>query len=337
METTYTQLSLEERCTIALLYKEGQSLRKIAATLDRQPSTISRELKRNTHSQTTGYRPVYADDQAWARRWRDSRLVRHPELQKYVLEHLAMGWSPEQVAGRMRIENHSMTISHESIYRFIDAQIRRTKDYRWRLYLPRAKSKRGYRGRGGGSSVSLISGRVDIDQRPKSILTRDEYGHWEADLIMASDCKHNLLVMHERKSRMTFLHWNKDKKADHILRALSKKLTPVPKQIRQTMTFDNGTEFARHQNLQKKLGIHTYFCHPHKPWQKGGVENINGRIRRFMPLKTKPHHINQKKIQQLQDIINSTPRKCLGFRTPLEVFNKLLHFECESTLPPTRE
>ncbi len=146
-------------------------------------------------SLSTGYLPSYADDMAWARRWRGSRLERHSALQHYVLDRLAMGWSPEQVSGRMRLEKHSSSLSHESIYRFIYAQIARTKDYRWRLYLPRAKSKRGYRGRKGGSSVQNLKHRVSIHKRPDIINKREETGHWETDLMMFSDKKSNLLVM----------------------------------------------------------------------------------------------------------------------------------------------
>lgn len=177
MEKIYKQLSPEERSTIAFYHKKGESIRKIASIMDRAASTISRELKRNLGSKSTPYNPVYADELAWSRRWRGSRMERHPALQKYVLDRLAMGWSPEQVAGRMSFENHTTTISYESIYRFIYAQIARTKDYSWRLYLPRAKSKRGFRGCKGGSSVKSIKDRVSIDLRPMHIDLRKRYGH----------------------------------------------------------------------------------------------------------------------------------------------------------------
>ncbi len=140
----YGQLSLEERCTIARLQQAGQSCRKIAAALDRSASTICRELKRNRGTQV-GYRPSWAADQAWARRWRGSRLARQPELRAVVLQRLAQGHSPEQVAGRLRLERGHLVLCAESIYRFIYAQIRRHNDTDWRNYLPRRKYKRGYR------------------------------------------------------------------------------------------------------------------------------------------------------------------------------------------------
>ena len=156
MGRCFRHFDLEERCEIARCRQAGQSLRQIAAALDRPPSTISRELKRNAGTQV-GYRPSYAQQQTQARRWKGSRLERDESLRAAVIERLASGWSPEQIAGRLKRERGRQVISYESIYRFIYAQIARTKDYRWRRYLPRAKSKRGLRGRRGGSTARLIS------------------------------------------------------------------------------------------------------------------------------------------------------------------------------------
>ena len=165
MGDQYRQLTLEERCAIARLREAGQSLNQIAAGLDRSTSTISRELKRNSGRQV-GYRPLYAQEQAWARRWSGSRLERDEQLRGAVLERLRAGWSPEQVSGRLALEAGHPVISHESIYRFIYAQIRRTNEGGWRHYLPRAKAKRGYRPKGGGSSLKLIRERRSIGERP---------------------------------------------------------------------------------------------------------------------------------------------------------------------------
>jgi IS30 family transposase len=182
MGQTYLQLKLEDRCTIARLHEAGQSCRQIAAALDRAPSTIARELKRNKGRQV-GYRPAYADEQAWARRWHGSRLVRQPDLRTRVLERLVMGHSPEQVAGRLALEEGRRVISHESIYRFIYAQIRRSEDTSWRFYLPRFKGRRGYRRRH-RSPPELIPGRVPVARRPAEANARTSCGHWEADLML---------------------------------------------------------------------------------------------------------------------------------------------------------
>ena len=153
MGRDYTQLTLEDRCEMARLHTTGHSLRQIAATLDRAPSTVARELTRNA-STTQGYQPGYADQQARARRWQGSKLDRDSTLRATVLARLQHGWSPQQVAGRLALEHHRKVISHETIYRFIYAQIARKKEYSWRHYLPRAKAKRGRRGYKGRSPAS---------------------------------------------------------------------------------------------------------------------------------------------------------------------------------------
>ena len=201
MGTRYRQLTIEERCEIARLHSAGHSIRQIAANLDRPPSTVARELKRNG-SKTQGYQPSYAQQQARARRWQGSRLERNHLLRDQVLHRLGQGWSPQQVAGRLALEAGGTVISHESIYRFIYSQIRRTKNYGWRHYLPRAKSKRGRRGRKGGSPASLIAQRRPISQRPQEAGSRRTPGHWEADLMLFGKGGPALLVMQERHSRL---------------------------------------------------------------------------------------------------------------------------------------
>jgi IS30 family transposase len=335
MGQSYDQLDLEERCEIARRREAGESVRKIAAALDRSPSSITGELKRNDAS-GTGYRPAYAGDQAKARRWRGSRLERDEALQKLVLERLALGWSPEQVAGRLAREAGRILISDESIYRFIDAQIRRTKDYAWRRYLPRGKSKRGFRGRKGGSSVLHIKDRISLDNRPPAAADRQEPGHWESDLMAFAIYGQNLLAAHERTSRVLVLKRQPSKHAEPIAASLAAWLKDLPPGLRRTITFDNGTEFASHHSLRDQLGLATFFCEPHSPWQKGGVENAIGRMRRYLPRKTNLNGLSARQITALVRRYNHTPRQCLDFQTPAEAFLKVLHFECVSTSPLPR-
>ena len=165
MGREYRHVTIEERCEVARLRAAGQSIRQIAASLDRSPSTVARELKRNG-SRTQGYRPVYANEQAHARRWRGSKLDRDDALRDKVLARLQQGWSPEQVSGRLALESGKQVISHETIYRFIYDQLYRKKDYSWRNLLPRAKSKRGWRGRRGGNPASFIHLRRPVAERP---------------------------------------------------------------------------------------------------------------------------------------------------------------------------
>jgi len=330
MGQVYEQLSLEERCEIARRCEAGETVRKIAAALDRSPSTVSRELKRNRGSGKR-YKPAYAGEQAKARRWRGSRLERDQALQTLVLERLALGWSPEQIAGRLAREAGEPIISHESIYRFIYAQIRRTNDFTWRRYLPRAKFKRGLRARKGGSPAIHISERVALSERPASAADRVEPGHWEGDLMSFSAYGQILLTAHERTSRLLAIRRQPTKHADPVANALKAWLKDLPPHLRRTITFDNGTEFASHHKLRDQLPIQTYFCDPHAPWQKGGVENAIGRMRRVLPRKTNLNTVAPAKLIALVRRYNHTPRQCLDFQTPAEVFSKLLHLECEST------
>ncbi|WP_246787656.1 IS30 family transposase [Bradyrhizobium sp. CCBAU 53421] len=330
MGRSYKQLSLEDRCEIARLSANGHSVRQIAAALDRPPSTISREMNRNRGVQV-GYKPSYAQQQTPARRWKGSRLEREAELRRTVLAGLGRGWSPEQVAGRLARQHRRKVISHESIYRFIYAQIARTSDFSWRNYLPRRKAKRGRRGKRGGSPASFIAGRVSLDQRPIEVADRKTPGHWEADLMMFSKYGQQILAVHERTSRILLGDRLDSKLASGVASHLVRLFAALPQPMRRTVTFDNGTEFASHLSLQSLL-IQTFFCDPHSPWQKGGIENAIGRMRRFTPRKTDLETLPTRRLRQAFGAYNNTPRKCPDFRTPAEAFAaQVLHFECEST------
>jgi len=336
MGQAYTHFSLEERCAIAQRRAAGASIRQIAAALDRTPSSIARELKRNSGTKV-GYKPSYAHDQAKARRWRGSKLLRNADLQALVLERLRRGWSPQQVAGRLAREHGRVVVSHETIYRFIAAQIARTKNYAWRLYLPRGKSKRGFRGRKGGSAAEHIKNRSPIALRPTAAADRAAPGHWEADLMLFRTYGQAVLALHERSSRALAIVRQPNKQAGPVADAITALLASLPSTLRQTITFDNGTEFAYHDRLRQSLGLQTFFCDPHAPWQKGGIENAIGRLRRVLPRKTDLATLTPNQIRHIARIYNHTPRKCLDFQTPAEVFLKALHFECDSTFPLSRE
>ena len=331
----YRQFSLEERCEIARLSGEGRSIRQIAAALDRAPSSVARELKRNSGAQV-GYKPAYADEQASARRWRGSKLDRDAALRELVLGRLKRGWSPEQIAGRSRREGQA-SIGTETIYRFIYAQITRHNDFAWRNYLPRAKARRGRRGRRGGRPALFMAERVPLNARPAEADNRASPGHWEADLMAFSRYNQNLLMLHERMSRVLLGTRLSSKQADPVSAAIRAALEPLPQPLRQTVTFDNGTEFARHFTL-KAIGIRTFFCDPHAPWQKGGIENAIGRMRRGLPRKTDLASLDDERFLTLIALYNATPRKCLDWMTPAEAFSHhLLHFDRESTFRPAPE
>lgn len=335
MGQSYGQLGLKERIDLYRLHADGKGVRAIARELGRSPATISRELRRNSRATKVwpgGYDPARAHDLAERRRRWDGRfkLARQPALQNLVRDYLAMGWSPEQIAGRLALEHGSTVISHESIYRFIYHRSAQ-KDY-WHRLLPRRKHRRGHLGQRGGSPVVHIKHRVSIDQRPAFIDKRRQPGHWESDYILFSKSGQAVLVAQERSTRFVQLAKPPNRKADQTFASLFAMLSNLPQALRRTMTYDNGTEFATHYQLRDTLGIRTFFCDPHSPGQKGGIENFNGRLRRDLPRATNLDNLSEAALQTIADKHNSTPRKCLGFKTPKELFSAhLLHFNREST------
>lgn len=323
MGTQYDQLGLKERIQIDLLYRQGQSRRRIALALHRSPATICRELRRNskvTKQWTSGYEPERAHHLAQRRRRWDARhkMSRQPALQQLVRDRLVMGWSPEQIAGRLTREHGHTVISHESIYRFIYHRSAQA-DY-WHRLLPRRKHRRGNFTRRRTSPIDLIKDRVSISQRGQIADQRQQSGHWEADLMLFSKYGQAVLVAHERQSRFTWLTRQPSKAAQPVVDKLTSLLAPLPSQMRRSITFDNGTEFFLHHKLRDKLGINTYFCDPHAPWQKGGIENTAGRLRRFLPRRTDLKDISHAYIEKIIHKYNNTPRKCLNYKTPNEIF-----------------
>jgi IS30 family transposase len=231
-----------------------------------------------------------------------------------------MGHSPEQIAGRLALKHGRVIISHESIYRFIYHRTAQ-KDYWYRL-LPRHKKMRGRRRRG-GSSASLIKQRRSITERPIEVEDRRAPGHWEADFMMFSRSGQGLMVLHERQSRFSLVHRPADRKAVPTARAIARQLGKLPPAMRQTISFDNGNEFAEHHRLHNILDVQTFFCDPHSPWQKGGVENSIGRLRRWLPRKTDLNLLTAVDLRRYVQRLNHTPRKCLDFQTPAEAFSEL--------------
>ncbi len=334
----YRHIDIEERCAIARLYQEGRPIREIATNLDRSPSTISREINRNAMS-AGEYKAAKADEKARARRWKGPRLDRDDLLREAVLRRMAWGASPPQVSGRLALEMGRPVISHESIYRFIAAQVKRTKDYDWRNFLPKRKATRGRRSRKGRSSALFIKARRPLSERPAEVADRVEFGHWEADTMLFGVKKQALLVLHERASRLTLLQRPENKGAEAVARAMLAVMGTLPVEMRRSVTFDNGTEFARHHELHE-LGVETFFCDVRSPWQKGGVENAIGRLRRELPRRTNLDGVSDEELTLCAVRYNNTPRSALGYQTPSEVFwgrPELLRFQCESTFPLSRE
>ena len=313
--SNYTHLSPSERDQIAELKAQGFGPTAISRAIGRDKSTVSRELRRNSH-QDGAYRPVYAEGSYRFRRQRQAILEEDTVLKRFVLDRLAEGWTPEQISGWLRrgIEIGLQAISTETIYAFIFRAAQKVEKL-WR-YLARRKACRGRRAR---RSKDKITDKIHISQRSKAANERAEPGHWEADLVI---CKRNrpLLVLHERKTRLTVMTRLASKSAAETVTAIIDILARLDPKLRRTMTFDNGGEFARHAMLKEAFKMSTYFCDAYASWQKGGIENANGRIRRWFPRKTDLDDLTDEDIQDVAMTLNLTPRKCLGFKTPAEAF-----------------
>lgn len=308
------------------LLRNGHSYRAIAGAIGRSVSTISREVARNarpTKQYEGGYLAPRAHRLALRRRRWDARfkLQRQPALRAYVRDRLAMGWSPEQIAGRLALEDAPMRISHESIYRYVYHRTAQ-KDW-WHKLLPQAKSRRGRIRRGGLGSVDYIKHRRTLDERPQCAEGRKQPGHWEADLMSFAKYGQYVLVLHERVSRIIRIVRLANKTAAHVATRIARTLKTLPDCLRRTITFDNGTEFSHHYKLHRQLGVETFFCDVRAPWQKGGVENAIGRMRRPLPRKADLAIVTNVRIRQIAEAYNNTPRKCLNYQTPNEIFNRV--------------
>src|SRR5512144_2784013 len=315
MGTRYSHLSLEERCRLRGLMEMGFSRGEIARRLGRHRSTLHREVVRNRC--VKAYRPDSADRRAWARKLRGSKIERSPHLRACIEDRLAMGWSPQQIAGRMDLENAEHGVSVESIYRHVYSPAGR----RARLphQLAQRKAKRGRRRRNGRREPA-IPNRTPIHQRPTKAHLRSQFGHWEGDLMHFRRQRDILLTLQERKSRLTLARRLSGKDASVAAKTTAEELTGLPASARRTITYDNGGEFARHEDVTQKIGLRAYFCDQHSPWQRGGIENANGRLRRDLARNTSLDGYTDADITDLIWNLNSTPRKCLGYQTPIEVF-----------------
>ncbi|MCK5555419.1 MAG: IS30 family transposase, partial [Alphaproteobacteria bacterium] len=268
------------------LHVNGITIRKIAKQLGRSPSTISRELKRNskvTKQWTGSYKPIRADHLALRRRRWDGRfkLTRQPALRALVRNLLIMGWSPEQIAGRLAREHSFTVISHESIYRFIYHRTAQ-KDY-WHRLLPRARFRRGKHSRRVDYALNHLKNRRSVHDKTTEERNRSNTGHWEADLMLFGRHGQAVLVNYDRKSRLV-MATRQNKSSQITCRNLKNMVEDLPRSHRKTMTFDNGTEFAKHHILEQQTSMKSYFCDIRSPWQKGGVENSIGRLLRLLPI-----------------------------------------------------
>jgi len=317
MATSYRHLDHKERTLIYWWRKEQLSLREMGRRLRRSHTSISRELKRNRWCGKE-YFPrgaqILAASRLQCRAKRDR--LKSKQVRTYVHEKLQIGWTPELIAGRLKQQGELPTVCHESIYQYIYC---RAQDLI--AYLPRhhhkRRPKRPYRKTG-----ERIKNRTGIEQRPKAVDKRRECGHWEADMMVAGDLTHGLNVLVERKSRLTHISFLENKTAVATKQVMRRRLNTYPASLKQSITYDNGSENTCHEELNEALGTTSFFCAPYHSWEKGSVEQVNGLIRRFLPKGTNFHELEQGEINRIETLLNNRPRKCLNYRTPYEVFRE---------------
>lgn len=326
-----TRLTLKERIQIETLLNENKTKAYIAKTLKRSRSTITREVNKWVDNKTDKYSADLAHWNAkddYLNKRNTDKISTHKKLRFYVFKGLLNNWTPEQIAGRLKDKYPNdpiMSISHESIYRFIYLKPQARLNKKLIQLLVRKKSRRikPKKKRGTGSK---ITNQVSIDNRPKHINLRKEVGHWEGDLMIGKNQKSAIGTIVERKSRYTLIIKLKARNANEVAKMFSKKLNQLNPVFKKSMTYDNGIEMAKHQIITKNTGMKIYFAHPYSSWERGTNENTNGLIRRYLPKGTDFNEIDENQLLFIQKKLNNRPRKIIGYKTPNEIMDFELKF-----------
>lgn len=320
----YKHLSIEEREKIQELLWQKTSIRDIAKVIGRSPSSIAREINRSIPMRRR-YTPRLAHEKALEKRKSRGRKLRLKKyfIRRYVIDHLKIGYSPEQIAGRLTLEYPNEKISHEAIYQYIYNQTNnygylKTGYHDLRIYLKRRHKRRQKKGMRKYQRVFKHKG-ISIEERPKEIEKRKVLGHWEGDSMVSMKSTVGLNTLVERKSGLVLISKIKNKTKEETSNAVINRLKDIPC---KTLTLDNGTENFGYEKIQKELQISCYFAHPYCSGERGTNENTNGLIRHYFPKGTDFALIEEEAIQAVEWALNNRPRKRLGWKTPLEVFNE---------------
>ena len=318
-------LSELEREEISRGLAHGLSIRRIARQLKRAPSTIAREVKRNEGR--TRYRASSAERRAWrsARRPKRCKLVANARLRRHVAAKLVEDWSPEQIAGWLRLEfanDPSMRISHETIYKTIFVQARGALKKELVAHLRTQRSRRHPHRELTNDTSPIVDG-ISISQRPAEADDRAVPGHWEGDLLFGTVSSY-IATLVERKTRFVVLVKVTAKDTATVTAAIKKQLTRLPVHLRKSLTWDCGSEMSGHKEFSVDTGIDVYFCDPRSPWQRGSNENTNGLLRQYFPRGKSLSSCTQNDLDAVARRLNGRPRKTLGFRTPAQELKDLL-------------
>lgn len=328
--TLYTRLNAYEREEISRGLSQGLTYGQIGLSIGRPTSTVSRELARLRYQPST-YRAAFAQEVADRKRKHPKarKLLTNDRLREYVEDKLLKErWSPQQIAARIKLEypkDMTMRVSHETIYTYVFCLARGSLKKELKAALRQHKYSRGRRPpRGASHKDSNIPDLVSIEERPKEVEDRIIPGHWEGDLIMGKGNHSALGTLVERTTRTVILVQVDSKQAEHVAARFAEELKSLPQQMKLTLTYDRGSEMARHKLFTEKTTMKVYFADPQSPWQRGTNENTNGLIRQFFPKSTNFKTVTAEEVKHVQDLLNGRPRKALGFHTPYEKFSELL-------------
>ena len=316
-------LSLAEREEISLGVVAGHSIRSIAASLGRAPSTVSREINRNGGRR--GYRACKADEAAWdrAHRAKICKLAKNPALARIVAEKLQLEWSPDQIAGWLKStypDDESHQVSHETIYKSLFVQARGALKKELIQYLRKPRAMRRSRHHTQKTKDhGRISNTVSIRERPAEVEDRAVPGHWEGDLLCGSN-NSQIATLVERHTRLVMLVRVPSKDTKTVIDALIKQAHKLPRELYKSLTWDRGKEMADHERFRLDTDIKVYFCDPQSPWQRGSNENTNGLLRQYFPKGMDLSTIHQNRLNAVARRLNERPRKTLQYRTPAERF-----------------
>ncbi len=325
----YKHLSILEREKIQELLWQKKSIRSIAEVLGRSASSIAREINKNLPLQYR-YAPRIANERALEKRKSRGRKLRLKSIfiRRYVIDHLKMGYSPEQIAGRLSLEYPNYKISHEAIYQYIYHRVHcdylRVGYHDLRVYLKRHHKRRETKGMRKHQRLLKHNG-LSIDLRPKEVLKRKTIGHWEGDSVVSRKSKIGLNTLVERKTGLVLISKIQNGTSNVTANTVINRLKSFPC---KTLTTDNGTENFSYEKIQNELQISCYFAHPYCSGERGTNENTNGLIRHYLPKGTDFATISDEVISRIEYVLNTRPRKRLGWKTPLEVFNESVALQC---------
>jgi len=322
----YNHFTIEEREKLQELFWQKRSARYIASILRRSPSSISRELNRNFGKERKTYAPRKAHERALFKRKCRGRKYRlkSEKVRKYVFEHLHLRWSPEQISGRIK-KDLNESISGEAIYQYIYHTERNgiVDGEDLRIYLRRRRRRRIPHGSRRCQRIFSLKG-VSIDERPQSVEKRKIVGHWEGDSVESVDHKPGINTLVERKVGLVFISRLKDKSSRATTNAMIERFKYVPEKLKRTVTLDNGFENGDWKGIESQTGLKCYYAHPYHSWERGTNENTNGLIRDYFPKRTDFDLITDEEIQCVEYLLNTRPRKRLGWITPLEAWSVAL-------------